>query len=110
MRELVEGRGCEVLFLPPYSPDFSPVEEAFSKLETLLKSGAARTARRWWRRSGEPSMPSRRGTRSAGSSAAGTRSEINARENRWQTATATSANDHQPLNGLEPSYTGATVV
>ena len=36
VRELVGGRGCEVLFLPAYSPDFSPIEEAFSKLKALL--------------------------------------------------------------------------
>ena len=30
--ELIEARGCYLLFLPPYSPDFSPIEEAFSKL------------------------------------------------------------------------------
>ena len=43
VRELVEGRGCELLFLPPYSPDFSPIEEAFSKVKTLLRQAAART-------------------------------------------------------------------
>ncbi len=43
VRELVEGMGCEVLFLPPYSPDFSPIEEAFSKVEGRLRKAAART-------------------------------------------------------------------
>ena len=43
VRELVEGRGCEVLFLPSYSPDFSPIEEAFSKLKALLRRAKART-------------------------------------------------------------------
>jgi transposase len=44
VRELVEGRGCELLFLPAYSPDFSPIEEAFSKVKALLrKAAAART-------------------------------------------------------------------
>ncbi len=43
MRELVEGRGCSLLFLPPYSPDFSSIEEAFSKVKALLKKAAART-------------------------------------------------------------------
>ena len=43
VRELVEARGCEVLFLPPYSPDFSPIEEAFSKLKALLRRAQART-------------------------------------------------------------------
>ncbi len=43
VRELVEERGCKLLFLPPYSPDFSPIEEAFSKVKTLLRKAAART-------------------------------------------------------------------
>jgi transposase len=43
VRELVEARGCSLLFLPPYSPDFSPIEEAFSKLKALLRKAAART-------------------------------------------------------------------
>ena len=43
VRELVEGRGCELLFLPPYSPEFSPIEEAFSKVKTILRKAAART-------------------------------------------------------------------
>ena len=42
VRELVEGRGCELLFLP-YSPDFSPIEEAFSKVKALLRRSAVRT-------------------------------------------------------------------
>ncbi len=37
VREIVEARGCEVLFLPSYSPDFSPIEEAFSRLKALLR-------------------------------------------------------------------------
>ena len=43
MRELLEERGCSLLFLPPYSPDFSPIEEAFSKLKALLRRAKART-------------------------------------------------------------------
>ena len=43
VRELVEGRGCSLLFLPPYSPDFSPIEEAFSKVKARLRKAAART-------------------------------------------------------------------
>jgi transposase len=43
VRELVEARGCEVLFLPPYSPDYSPIEEAFSKMKALLRKVEART-------------------------------------------------------------------
>ncbi len=43
VRELVEERGCELLFLPPYSPDLNPIEEAFSKVKGLLRRTEART-------------------------------------------------------------------
>jgi transposase len=43
VRQLVEEVGCEVLFLPAYSPDFSPIEQAFSKIKTLLRKSQART-------------------------------------------------------------------
>ena len=36
VRQLIEGRGCELWFLPSYSPDFNPIEEAFSKAKTIL--------------------------------------------------------------------------
>ena len=44
VRELLEGAGCELLYLPPpYSPDLSPIEEAFSKVEGLLRKAEARS-------------------------------------------------------------------
>jgi transposase len=43
VKQLIEERGCQVLFLPAYSPDFSPIEEAFSKIKTLLRQRGART-------------------------------------------------------------------
>jgi transposase len=43
IRELIEGRGCELTYLPPYSPDLNPIEEAFSKLKALLRKAGART-------------------------------------------------------------------
>jgi transposase len=43
VRELIEERGCELLYLPPYSPDLSPIEEAFSKVKALLRRARART-------------------------------------------------------------------
>ncbi len=43
IRQAVEARGCELLFLPPYSPDFPPIEQAFSKLKALLRGLGART-------------------------------------------------------------------
>jgi transposase len=41
--ELIEARGASIWFLPTYSPDFNPIEEAFSKVKTLLRSAEART-------------------------------------------------------------------
>ena len=43
VRKLVESAGASVLFLAPYSPDFSPIEEAFSKIKAILRSIEART-------------------------------------------------------------------
>lgn len=43
VRQAIEARGCELLFLPSYSPDFSPIEEAFSKLKAFLRRAGART-------------------------------------------------------------------
>jgi transposase len=43
VREPIEGRGCELLYLPPYSPDFNPIEEAFAKIKGLLREVEART-------------------------------------------------------------------
>ena len=43
VRELIEERGCELWLLPSYSPDFNPIEEAFSKVKGLLRKAKART-------------------------------------------------------------------
>lgn len=43
VREAIEGRGCTLVLLPPYSPDFNPIEEAFSKIKALLRKAKART-------------------------------------------------------------------
>jgi transposase len=43
VRELIEGRGCKLLYLPPYSPDFNRIEEAFSKIKGFLRQIGART-------------------------------------------------------------------
>ena len=43
VRELVERRGAELLFLPSYSPDLSPIEEAFSKIKNIVRKAQART-------------------------------------------------------------------
>jgi transposase len=42
VRELVEEAGCELLYLPPYSPDLNPIEEAFSKIKGILRKVEAR--------------------------------------------------------------------
>ena len=43
IRGLIERRGCELLYLPAYSPDYNPIEEAFSKIKSLLRKAAARS-------------------------------------------------------------------
>ncbi len=43
VKELIEQRGCELLYLPAYSPDFNPIEEAFAKIKGLLRKAEART-------------------------------------------------------------------
>ncbi|GAA3994135.1 hypothetical protein GCM10022408_00430 [Hymenobacter fastidiosus] len=43
LRQWLAKRGVEVVFLPPYSPDFSPIEQAWSKLKSKLRTGAARS-------------------------------------------------------------------
>jgi transposase len=43
IRELIEGHGCELLYLPAYSPDFNPIEEAFSKIKGFVRKVGART-------------------------------------------------------------------
>jgi transposase len=43
VREFIEGRGAELLFLPSYSPDLNPIEEAFSKIKNIVRKAGART-------------------------------------------------------------------
>ena len=43
VRELIEQRGCELIYLPSYSPDFNPIEEALSKIKHILRKIGART-------------------------------------------------------------------
>ena len=43
VRELIERQGCELLYLPPYSPDFNPIEEAFAKIKSLMRKAEARS-------------------------------------------------------------------
>lgn len=43
LREVLAARGCELLFLPAYSPDYTPIEQVFSKVKALLRGLGART-------------------------------------------------------------------
>jgi transposase len=43
IRELVEAKGCQLRFLPSYSPDYNPIENAFSKIKALLKKAQTTT-------------------------------------------------------------------
>jgi transposase len=48
VRRALEGAGCELRLLPPYSPDLNPIEKAFSKLKALLRKAARRTVAGLW--------------------------------------------------------------
>jgi transposase len=52
VRELIEGAGASLRYLPPYSPDFNPIENAFAKLKALLRKAAERTVGALWDRIG----------------------------------------------------------
>ena len=60
MRKAIEAAGAKLLYLPPYSPDFNPIENAFSKLKALLRKAAERTVDALWDRIGICSALSRR--------------------------------------------------
>jgi transposase len=53
VRELIEGRGCELVYLPPYSPDYNPIEQDFSKLKSYLRGACARSQRKLMKIIGE---------------------------------------------------------
>lgn len=46
--EAIEARGARLVYLPPYSPDLNPIEQAFAKLKALLRTIAARTVSTLW--------------------------------------------------------------
>jgi transposase len=48
VREAIEARGARLVYLPPYSPDLNPIEQAFAKLKALLRKIAARTIAALW--------------------------------------------------------------
>ena len=53
VREAIEARGASLIYLPPYSPDLNPIEQAFAKLKALLRKAAPRTVESLWTVIGE---------------------------------------------------------
>ncbi len=53
VRQAIENAGAELRYLPPYSPDFNPIEMAFSKLKALLRAKAERTVDALWNSVGD---------------------------------------------------------
>ena len=53
VRRAIRAAGAKLFFLPPYSPDLNPIEQAFAKLKTLLRKAAERTVEATWKRIGE---------------------------------------------------------
>jgi transposase len=49
IREAIEARGATLLYLPPYSPDLNPIEQAFAKLKALLRTAAERSVDGLWK-------------------------------------------------------------
>ena len=52
VQQLIEAAGASLRYLPPYSPDFNPIENAFAKLKALLRKAAERTVAALWDRIG----------------------------------------------------------
>jgi transposase len=48
VRDAIEARRAKLVYLPPYSPDLNPIEQAFAKLKALLRKIAARTVTKVW--------------------------------------------------------------
>ncbi len=48
IRQEIEAAGAKLLYLPPYSPEFNPIEQVFAKLKALLRKAAARTIDALW--------------------------------------------------------------
>lgn len=53
VQEAIEACGASLIYLPPYSPDLNPIEQAFAKLKALLRKAAARTVETLWTTIGE---------------------------------------------------------
>jgi hypothetical protein len=77
VKELIEERGCELLYLPPYSLEFNPIEEAFAKIKGILRKAGPRTREALIEAIGQGSLPSLLGTPVASSSTADTMQRFN---------------------------------
>ena len=53
MREAIEAAGASLRYLPPYSPDLNPIENAFAKLKAMLRKAGARTINGLWSKIGD---------------------------------------------------------
>ncbi len=53
VREAIEHAGAHLLYLPPYSPDFNPIENAFAKIKAMLRKAAERTIDGLWNTIGQ---------------------------------------------------------
>ena len=53
VKEMIESVGAKVVYLPPYSPDFNPIENVFAKLKTLVRKAKMRTVETLWNKLGE---------------------------------------------------------
>jgi transposase len=53
VREAIAAKGARLLYLPPYSPDLNPIEQAFAKLKARLRTAARRTVDALWRAIGD---------------------------------------------------------
>src|SRR3954447_11249521 len=76
IRQLIEERGAELVFVPSYSPDLNPIEQAFSEIENVLSRLGARTTKPCWRRWRRRSLRSPLLMQQGGSSTAVTRSRF----------------------------------
>jgi transposase len=53
VRQAIEAAGASLLFLPPYSPDLNPIEQAFAKLKAMLRASTLRTVDALWNALGD---------------------------------------------------------
>jgi transposase len=60
LRRIINAAGARLWYLPPYSPDLNPIEQAFAKIKHWMRAAQKRTAEDAWRHIGSPVAPSNR--------------------------------------------------